>query len=88
MCIMIAVFFYLGPSVVYYMPRVMPGCLLIHIGIDLSTEALVDSYPALDIVEYSSVVAITLVMTFYGMTAGLGLGVLCAALTFTIQVGC
>jgi hypothetical protein len=83
---MIAVFFYLGPSVVYYMPRVMPGCLLIHIGIDLSTEALVDSYPALDIVEYSSVVAITLVMTFYGMTAGLGLGVLCAALTFTIQV--
>lgn len=27
-----AVFFYVGPDVVYYMPRVMPGCLLIHIG--------------------------------------------------------
>jgi MFS superfamily sulfate permease-like transporter len=36
MCVVIAVFFYLGPSVVYYMPRVMPGCLLIHIGIDLT----------------------------------------------------
>lgn len=87
MCVMIAVFFYIGPSVVYYMPRVMPGCLLIHIGIDLSTEALVDSWGALDAIEYTSVVAITLVMTFYGMTAGLGLGVLCAALTFTLQVG-
>lgn len=85
MSAIIAVFFYLGPSVVYYMPRVMPGCLLIHIGIDLTAEALVDSWGAFDIVEYSSIVAITVVMTFYGMTAGLGLGVLCATLTFTIQ---
>lgn len=80
-----AVFFYVGPSVVYYMPRVMPGCLLIHIGIDLTSEALVDSWGAFDAIEYSSVVAITVVMTIFGMTAGLGLGVLCAAMTFTLQ---
>lgn len=85
MCAITAVFFCLGPSVVFYMPRVMPGCLLIHIGIDLSMEALYDSWGAFDAIEYTSIVAITVVMTFYGMTAGLALGVLCATLTFTLQ---
>lgn len=56
------------------------------LGIELTKEALVDSWNAFDAVEYSSIVAITVVMTFYGMTAGLALGVLCATLTFTIQV--
>lgn len=79
------IFFCIGPSAVYYLPRVMPGCLLIHIGLDLSKEGLWDSYRSFDAVEYASIVAITVVMTFYGMTAGLGLGILCAALTFTIQ---
>jgi MFS superfamily sulfate permease-like transporter len=46
---------------------------------------LYDSWGAFDIIEYSSIVAITVAMTFYGMTAGLGLGVICAALTFTLQ---
>ena len=78
-------FFYIGPTVVTFMPRVMPGCLLIHIGLDLSMEALVDSWTTFDSLEYSSIVAITVVMTFYGMTAGLALGVICAALTFTLQ---
>lgn len=81
-----AVFFVLGPDVVYHMPRVMPGCLLIHIGIDLTSEALWDSWNAFDSIEYSSIIAITLAMTGYGMTAGLGLGVVCAAMTFTLQI--
>jgi CRP-like cAMP-binding protein/anti-anti-sigma regulatory factor len=85
MSAVVAVMFWVGPSVVYFMPRVMPGCLLIQIGIDLTVEALYDSAGAFDIIEYSSIVAITVVMTFYGMTAGLGLGVLCAAFTFTLQ---
>eukprot|EP01037_Dinobryon_pediforme_P018492 gene18492-18769_t len=60
-----AIFMVLGPSVVYFMPRVMPGCLLMHIGMDLTME----------------------VMTLFGMSEGLALGVLCAALTFTLQAG-
>lgn len=80
-----AVFFCVGPSVVYYIPRVMPGCLLIHIGIDLTKEGVWDSYQTFDAFEYGSIIAITVVMTVYGMTAGLALGVFCAALTFTLQ---
>eukprot|EP01038_Epipyxis_sp_PR26KG_P007108 gene7108-9700_t len=77
--------FYAGPQVVRFMPRVMPGCLLMHIGLDLTKEALWDSYGAFDAIEYGSVLGITVVMTAYGMTAGLALGVICAAFTFTLQ---
>jgi SulP family sulfate permease len=65
----------------------MAGCLILHIGIDLSREALVDSLNSFDMFEYASVILIMVVMTVYGMTAGLGVGVLCAALTFTLQAG-
>mmetsp|Transcript_14436 Transcript_14436/g.19798 ORF Transcript_14436/g.19798 Transcript_14436/m.19798 type:complete len:721 (+) Transcript_14436:603-2765(+) len=76
-----------GPSAVEHMPRAMPGCLLLHIGVDLAVEALWDSRGSLDGIEYGSVAAITVAMTLFGMTEGLALGVLCAALTFTLQAG-
>lgn len=79
------IFFCIGPSVVSYIPRCMAGCIIFHIGIELTKEALVDSLQAFDIFEYLSVLLITIVMTFYGMTAGLALGVLNAAFTFTLQ---
>jgi SulP family sulfate permease len=81
------VFFFVGPSAVYMIPRCMAGCLLMHVGIDLTREGLWDSREGLDMFEYSSVVAIAVTMTFYGLTAGLVLGVICAAVTFTIQLG-
>jgi sulfate permease, SulP family len=80
-----SIFFFIGPSAVFFVPRCMAGCLLMHIGSDLTKEALWDSIGTFDIFEYGSVVAITIVMTAYGMTAGLALGVFCAALTFTLQ---
>jgi MFS superfamily sulfate permease-like transporter len=49
------------------------------------TEALVDSYGGFDRFEYASIVLITATMTAYGMTAGLGAGVVLAAVTFTSQ---
>jgi sulfate permease, SulP family len=84
--LLVGVFFVIGPSMVEHVPRCMAGCLLMHVGIDLSKEALYDSRRGLDSFEYYSVVLITLVMTFYGMTAGLGFGIICATITFTLQV--
>jgi sulfate permease, SulP family len=66
-------------------PRCMAGCLLIHVGIDLCKEALYDSYSSFDLYEYGSILIITITMTAYGMTAGLGAGVVLAAVTFTSQ---
>eukprot|EP01041_Mallomonas_annulata_P003001 gene3001-5879_t len=82
-----AMFFFIGPSAVHLVPRCMAGCILLHIGIELTREALVDSLHAFDMFEYLTVWLITLVMTVYGMTAGLGVGILCAAVTFTLQAG-
>jgi len=79
------VFIAIGPSVVSYVPRCMAGCMLLHVGIDLCREALIDSFKSFDALEYFSVLLIMAVMTFGGMTAGLGVGILWAALTFTIQ---
>eukprot|EP00928_Gymnodinium_smaydae_P023220 TRINITY_DN19244_c0_g1_i1.p1 TRINITY_DN19244_c0_g1~~TRINITY_DN19244_c0_g1_i1.p1 ORF type:complete len:910 (-),score=86.92 TRINITY_DN19244_c0_g1_i1:146-2821(-) len=78
-------FFVVGPGVIAYIPRCMAGCLLIHVGLDLTREALVDSFDIFDAYEYSSVVLITLTMTACGMTTGLGLGIVLSAMSFTLQ---
>ena len=44
---------------VYYVPRCMGGCLLMHIGIDLTKESLWDSYHSFDVFEYLSGKSIT-----------------------------
>lgn len=86
LALLTCVFFYYGPSIVYYIPRCMAGCLLLHVGVDLTKEGIWDSRIGLDDFEYASVLTIALVMTFYGLTAGLVLGVVCAAMTFTLQI--
>eukprot|EP00457_Paulinella_chromatophora_P001870 gb/GEZN01001872.1/.p1 GENE.gb/GEZN01001872.1/~~gb/GEZN01001872.1/.p1 ORF type:complete len:875 (+),score=80.42 gb/GEZN01001872.1/:73-2697(+) len=82
-----SIFYVVGPALLAYIPRPMAGCLLLHVGIDLSREAIVDSYSTFDPIEYFTVLLITLAMTAYGMTAGLGVGVVCAAFAFTAQTG-
>lgn len=79
------VFFCIGPSIISYVPRCMAGCVIMHMGTELTLEALVDSFHTFDIFEYLSVLLITVVMTAYGMTAGLAVGILNAAFTFTLQ---
>lgn len=81
------VFFIFGPSIVEYVPRCMAGCLLLHVGIDLTKEALYDTYGIFDKFEYTTILVITFIMTTFGMTAGLAFCVICAALTFTVQEG-
>lgn len=45
------VFFVIGPSVVEYVPRCMAGCLLLHVGIDLTKEAIYDTLHIFDFYE-------------------------------------
>lgn len=59
----------------------MAGTLLMHVGIDLTKEAIWDTRNGLDTFEYISVIIITLVMTVFGMTAGLATGI-----TFSQQI--
>lgn len=79
------VFFFEGPTVIAYIPRAMGGCVLMHIGKELFKEGIYDPFKELDKFEYSSVVIITIVMTFSGMTMGLVAGVILALVTHVLQ---
>lgn len=78
-------FFFVGPNAVAYVPRCMAGCLMIHIGLDLLKEALIDTYDELDAMELGTVWAIAACMTFWGMNQGLAVGALLACFTFVLQ---
>lgn len=80
-----AAFFVVGPGLLAYIPRCMAGCLLVHLGWALFYEGIVDSRSQYDLFEYTSVVLIAVTMTAAGMTAGLAVGVLLAAVTFMVQ---
>lgn len=78
-------FFFIGPNAVSYVPRCMAGCLMIHIGLDLLKEALIDTYDELDLMELGTVWVIAACMTFWGMNQGLAVGALLACMTFVMQ---
>jgi SulP family sulfate permease len=77
--------FIIGPEIASYLPRCMAGTLLLHIGIDLILEGVYDSYGNYDIIEYTGIWVITLVMTIWGMTAALIAGVIAALSTYAVQ---
>jgi len=79
-------FFVVGPDAVAYVPRCMAGCLLVHLGLELVRESLVDSLESFEPLEYASVVVIAAAMTAFGMTEGLGVGVFLSLSTFTLQM--
>ena len=55
---------YFFKHLVYYLPRCMGGCLLMHIGVDLTKEALYDSYSSFDVFEYVSGTYVRTVSSF------------------------
>jgi SulP family sulfate permease len=80
--------FFYGGDIVSFIPRLMAGTLLIHVGLDLFFEGVYDSYYAgFDMLEYGSVWVIVFTMSLMGMTSGLVVGIMCAALTFVVNAG-
>lgn len=81
------VFFLFGPELAIFIPRCMAGTLLLHIGLDLFLEGVVDSYfhGGYDRLEYGGICLITITMTALGMTAGLCAGVLAAVSVYAAQ---
>ena len=74
-----------GPSVASFAPRSMAGTLLLHVGIDLFLEGVIESYADYDKLEYSGVLLITGVMVVFGMDAALVAGVVAALSTYVAQ---
>jgi SulP family sulfate permease len=81
----LAAAFAAGPSMIAYVPRCMAGTLLVHVGLDLCRESLVEPFTLFDTFEYVCVLIIAITMTVLGMTAGLGIGLVLSAISFTLQ---
>jgi sulfate permease, SulP family len=77
--------FIFGPQISAYIPRCMAGTLLLHVGLDLFLEGIVDSWGSYDYLEYSGIVFIALVMTVSGMTSALLAGIIAALSTYAVQ---
>jgi SulP family sulfate permease len=63
----------------------MAGTLLLHVGLDLFLEGVVDSYGTFDLLEYFGIWLIVVVMTLYGMEAAMMAGVIAAVSTYAVQ---
>jgi len=79
------VLFFVGPTIASHIPRCMAGTLLLHVGIDLFMEGVWDSYGKFDLLEYSGIWLIVIVMSVYGMEAAMVAGGIAAVSTYAVQ---
>ncbi|KAI9034586.1 sulfate transporter family-domain-containing protein [Hyaloraphidium curvatum] len=77
--------FFVGTWLVDYVPVIVVGALIFHLGFDLVRESLVDTFPILSRLEYLTVVLVALSMPVWGFTEGIILGIMAASLFFVIQ---
>ena len=79
------ILFFIGPQIINYVPRLIAGVIMLHLGVDLIVGALLSSRKALDSLEYSSVLFIATVVSFLGFVPGICMGVVSACVTFVVQ---
>ena len=70
--------------VISYIPRMLAGLLLCHLGVELLWESLVDTWPSLDTLEYVILVIIAIVCNI-SFIFSLVLGLLFACVAFVVQ---
>jgi len=67
-----------------FLPRVLAGVLLMHLGLELVKESFIDTWHSLDLLEYAIVVCIAGIcnVSFMG---GFLVGLICACVAFAVQ---
>lgn len=80
-----ALLFVIGPTIASFIPRCMAGTLLLHVGLDLFLEGVLDSFPKFDRLEYAGIWLIVVIMTMYGMDAAMIAGGIAAVSTYAVQ---
>mmetsp|Transcript_1591 Transcript_1591/g.2279 ORF Transcript_1591/g.2279 Transcript_1591/m.2279 type:complete len:936 (+) Transcript_1591:167-2974(+) len=80
-----ALFFFIGPTVCMYIPRCMAGVILLHLGVDLIQESLIDAFHDFERLEYFGICFVAIVISIYGIEEGLLAGVITALSVFIAQ---
>jgi len=75
----------LGPSLLSYVPRVVPGGLALFLGLAFLVEWLYDSWPRLSRLDYGIVVLILIATATLGILEGVGVGVAVAVFLFVLE---
>lgn len=74
--------FFIGPWIVGYIPVMVVGSLIFHLGLDLVKEALWDTWGRVHYVEYVTIALIVVSMAGLGFVEGVVLGLLLACVIF------
>lgn len=77
--------FLVGPEIINYVPRIIAGVIMLHLGFDLISDAVVTSHASLDQLEYTSIIIVGSIVTVFGFVPGVIAGGVSACATFVVQ---
>ncbi|KAF9159853.1 hypothetical protein DFQ26_006120, partial [Actinomortierella ambigua] len=78
------VVFLIGPWIVGYIPVMVVGSLIFHLGLDLVKEAIWDTWGLVHPLEYLTIALIVVVMAGFGFVEGIFFGILLACVLFVV----
>lgn len=61
-----AILYFMGPTVIGYIPVMVVGSLIFHLGLELMKESLVDTWGVVHPLEYVTIALIVVAMAFWG----------------------
>ncbi|KAF9909868.1 hypothetical protein EC991_007858 [Linnemannia zychae] len=76
--------FLIGPWIVGYIPVMVVGSLIFHLGMDLVKEALWDTWGLVHHLEYLTIALIVVAMAAFGFVEGIFMGILLACVFFVV----
>jgi len=80
-----AILWMVGPWIVGYIPVMVVGSLIFHLGLDLLKEALVDTWNSVHYLEYITICVIIACMATLGFVEGILVGIIMACIFFVVQ---
>ncbi|OZJ05631.1 hypothetical protein BZG36_01522 [Bifiguratus adelaidae] len=79
------IIYFVGPWIVGYIPVMVVGALIFHLGLDLLKEALVDTFAVVHQFEYVTICAIIVLMAALGFVEGIFVGIVLACVFFVVM---
>jgi SulP family sulfate permease len=78
---------FINPEILGYIPKCILGGLLITVGYDIVKRWLISSAGQLERIEYLSLLAIALIIMWWGFLPGVAIGVIFGCATFALSAG-
>ncbi|OMH84054.1 hypothetical protein AX774_g2430 [Zancudomyces culisetae] len=73
-----------GPQIIGFIPKMVAGALIFHLGLELMKEALIDTIGKVNSIEYITISTIVVTMATVGFNEGIFLGIFMACVFFIL----